>query len=287
MRLVLPLLLLASVAASAHADDLRVDDGRTDQTRESRYGPRSPRAQAAASAYRGPMLGWAGKVEAPAAPAAAETAARPIERPAPVAAWAGYAPAPQPQQQQVRQAQPRYVPQAAPQAAPAPQGALPTSLYSPPVARAPIAPATPRVYPSSELAGGPPPVQAAQAQAQPPRPAPVQASPAPPAPTVQTAYANPRAAEGLAPRTYSVGRMFGLTPDQIAAPGPPNTVLMAVDPAAAATAPALRDFGDEPQHGSADWLAQAAQDAGRDASPESSGTSASRKKKTRAQESDF
>lgn len=253
MRLVLPLLLLASVAVPAHADDVR----------ESRYGPRSPRAQAAASAYRGPMLGWAGKVEAQAAPAAADTAARAVERPAPLAAWAGYANAPQPPQ--VQQPQPRYVP---PQTQ-APQGALPTSLYSPPVAAAPIAPAkpaAPRVYSSSELAGGPPPVQAQQ-----PRPAPAQVAAAP-------AYANPRAAEGLAPRTYSVGRMFGLTPDQIAAPGPPNTVLMAVDPAAVATAP----MDDEPQHGSADWLAEAARDAGRDTS-----TSASRKKKTTAQESDF
>jgi hypothetical protein len=260
MRLVLPLLLLASVAVPAHAEDVR----------ESRYGPRSPRAQAAASAYRGPMLGWAGKVEAPATPAADDIAAKPVERPAPMAAWAGYASAPaapQPQPSQP-QPQPRYVPQAAPQA---PQGALPTSLYSPPVAAAPIAPAAPRVYPSSELAGGPPPIQAPQ-----PHPAPAQVAAAP-------AYANPRAAEGLAPRTYSVGRMFGLTPDQIAAPGPPNTVLMAVDPAAVATAPPSGNFGDdEPQHGSADWLAQAAQDAGRDTS-----TSASRKKKTTAQESDF
>ncbi|KSB87353.1 hypothetical protein AS593_10350 [Caulobacter vibrioides] len=254
MRLVLPLLLLASVAVPAHADDVR----------ESRYGPRSPRAQAVASAYRGPMLGWAGKVEAPAAPPAAQAAARPVERPAPIAAWAGYANASAaPQPQPIQQVQPRYVPQPAPQA---PQGALPTSLYSPPVAAAPIAPAAPRVYPSSELAGGPPSVSA-PVQAQRPAPAPVQA-----------AYANPRAAEGLAPRTYSVGRMFGLTPDQIAAPGPPNTVLMAVDPAVVATAP----MDDEPQHGSADWLAQAAQEAGRDTS-----TSASRKKKTTAQESDF
>ncbi|PVM90334.1 hypothetical protein [Caulobacter endophyticus] len=253
MRLVLPLLLLASVAVPAHADDVR----------ESRYGPRSPRAQAAASAYRGPMLGWAGKVEAPAAPAPAETAARSVERPAPMAAWAGYANAPAPPQPQ----QPRYVPQPAMQSQ-APQGALPTSLYSPPVAAAPISPVAPRVYPSSELAGGPPAVQPPQPR---PAPAPAQVAAAP-------AYANPRAAEGLAPRTYSVGRMFGLTPDQIAAPGPPNTVLMAVDPAAVATAPA----DDEPQHGSADWLAQAAQEAGRDTS-----TSASRKKKTTAQESDF
>lgn len=257
MRLVLPLLLLASVAVPAHADDVR----------ESRYGPRSPRAQAAASAYRGPMLGWAGKVEAQAAPVADEAAPRAVERPAPMAAWAGYAnaPAPQPQVQQ-----PRYVPQGQPQA---PQGALPTSLYSPPVASAQIAPtkpAAPRVYPSSELAGGPPPVQAQQPQPR-PAPAPAQVAAAP-------AYANPRAADGLAPRTYSVGRMFGLTPDQIAAPGPPNTVLMAVDPAAVATAPA----DDEPQHGSADWLAEAARDAGRDTS-----TSASRRKKTTAQESDF
>jgi len=260
MRLVLPLLLLASVAVPAHADDVR----------ESRYGPRSPRAQAAASAYRGPMLGWAGKVEAPAAPAPDDIAARPVERPAPMAAWAGYANAPAaPQVQQ--QPQPRYAPLPTAQA-PAPQGALPTSLYSPPVAAAPIAPARPappRVYPSNELAGGPPP--ASPVQTQQPRPAPAQVAAAP-------AYANPRAAEGLAPRTYSVGRMFGLTPDQIAAPGPPNTVLMAVDPAAVATAP----MDDEPQHGSADWLAQAAQDAGRDTS-----TSASRKKKTTAQESDF
>lgn len=265
MRLVLPLLLLASVAVPAHADDVR----------ESRYGPRSPRAQAAASAYRGPMLGWAGKVEAPVAPAPDETAARAVERPAPLAAWAGYANAPQPPQ--VPQPQPRYVPQSPPQpASQAPAGALPTSLYSPPVASAQIAPAkpaAPRVYPSSELAGGPPPVPV---PAQQPRPAPAQVAAAP-------AYANPRAAEGLAPRTYSVGRMFGLTPDQIAAPGPPNTVLMAVDPAAVATAPPSGSFGDdEPQHGSADWLAQAAQDAGRDTS-----TSASRKKKTTAQESDF
>ena len=49
-------------------------------------------------------------------------------------------------------------------------------------------------------------------------------------------------------------------------------------PAAVATAP----MDDEPQHGSADWLAEAARDAGRDTS-----TSASRKKKTTAQESDF
>ncbi|MDG2530527.1 hypothetical protein [Caulobacter endophyticus] len=257
MRLVLPLLLLASVAVPAHADDVR----------ESRYGPRSPRAQAAASAYRGPMLGWAGKVEAPMAPAAADTASRAVERPAPLAAWAGYANAPAAPQIQQPQPQQRYVPPH-PQA---PQGALPTSLYSPPVAAAPIAPArpaAPRVYPSSELAGGPPPVQPPQPR---PAPAPAQVAAAP-------AYANPRAAEGLAPRTYSVGRMFGLTPDQIAAPGPPNTVLMAVDPAAVATAPA----DDEPQHGSADWLAEAARDAGRDTS-----TSASRKKKTTAQESDF
>lgn len=266
MRLVLPLLLLASVAFPAHAEDAR----------ESRYGPRSPRAQAAASAYRGPMLGWAGKVEAPTAPQAAQTASRAVERPAPIAAWAGYAnapAAPQPPPQQV-QPQPRYGPQGPPRVAPAqvPQGALPTSLYSPPVAAAPIAPAAPRVYPSSELAGGPPPVQTPQPQPLPlPLPAPAQVAAAP-------AYANPRAAEGLAPRTYSVGRMFGLTPDQIAAPGPPNTVLMAVDPAAVATAPA----DDEPQHGSADWLAEAARDAGRDMS-----TSASRKKKTTAQESDF
>ena len=267
MRLVLPLLLLASVAVPAHADDVR----------ESRYGPRSPRAQAAASAYRGPMLGWAGKVEAPTAPAPDETAARAVERPAPIAAWAGYAnaPAAPPPPQQV-QPQPRYAPQAATQA-PRPQGALPTSLYSPAAAAAQIAPArpaAPRVYPSSELAGGPPPVQTPVQAPQPqPRPAlpPAQVAAAP-------AYANPRAAEGLAPRTYSVGRMFGLTPDQIAAPGPPNTVLMAVDPAAVATAP----MDDEPQHGSADWLAEAAQDAGRDTS-----TSASRKKKTTAQESDF
>lgn len=256
MRLVLSLLLLASVAVPAHADDVR----------ESRYGPRSPRAQAAASAYRGPMLGWAGKVEAPATPAAADTSSRAAERPAPMAAWAGYANAPP--AQQVQPPQPRYVPQgpAQPQQPPQ-QGALPTSLYSPPVASAPIAPAAPRVYPSNELAGGPPPVQAQPR----PAPAPAQVAAAP-------AYANPRAAEGLAPRTYSVGRMFGLTPDQIAAPGPPNTVLMAVDPAAVATAPA----DDEPQHGSADWLAEAARDAGRDTS-----TSASRKKKTTAQESDF
>ncbi|PVM92041.1 hypothetical protein DDF62_02475 [Caulobacter radicis] len=262
MRLVLPLLLLASVAVPAHADDVR----------ESRYGPRSPRAQAAASAYRGPMLGWAGKVEAPTAPAAAETNDRAVERPAPMAAWAGYANAPAPPPPQQVQPQPRYAPPPTTQA-PGSQGALPTSLYSPPVAAAQIAPAkpaAPRVYPSSELAGGPPPVQTPQPQPR-PVPAPTQVAAAP-------AYANPRAAEGLAPRTYSVGRMFGLTPDQIAAPGPPNTVLMAVDPAAVATAPA----DDEPQHGSADWLAEAARDAGRDMS-----TSASRKKKTTAQESDF
>ncbi|PXA72448.1 hypothetical protein DMC25_26530, partial [Caulobacter sp. D4A] len=57
MRLVLPLLLLASVALPARADDAR----------ESRYGPRSQRVETAARAdYTGPTLSWAGKAAAPA-----------------------------------------------------------------------------------------------------------------------------------------------------------------------------------------------------------------------------
>lgn len=224
MRLVLSLLLLASVALPARAEDAR----------ESRYGPRSQRVEAAARAdYTGPTLSWAGKAAAPTLDAQDPRA---NGRPAPVAAWAGYAnAAPTPQRTAPAPVYAPSVPQVVQQ--PPQQGALPTSLYSPPVASAQIPPAAPAA--PRELAGGPP----AQAQ-------------------TTTYAANARAPDGLAPRTYSVGRMFGLTPDRIEAPGPPNTVLMAVDPAAVATAPA--DDG-EPDHGSAAWLAEAAQEAGRDA----------------------
>jgi Meckel syndrome type 1 protein len=246
MRLVLSLLLLASVALPARAEELR----------ESRYGPRSQRVETAARAdYTGPTLNWAGKAAAP-APDAQDPRAN--GRPAPVAAWAGYAsaaPAPQRTVPAYAPPAPQIAPQAAPQTyAPAAQ-ALPTSLYSPPVASAPIPPAAP--FAPRELAGGPP-AQTPQPQAQ-----------------TTTYAANARAPDGLAPRTYSVGRMFGLTPDRIEAPGPPNTVLMAVDPAAVATAPA--DDG-EADHGSAAWLAEAAQEAGRDAPT---------KKKKTAEESDL
>ncbi len=237
MRLVLSLLLLASVALPARAEDAR----------ESRYGPRSQRVEAAARAdYTGPTLSWAGKAAAP-APDAQDPRAN--GRPAPVAAWAGYAnTAPTPQRTVPAPVYAPPIPQAVQQAPQ--QGALPTSLYSPPVASAPIPPAAPAA--PRELAGGPP----VQAQ-------------------TTTYAANARAPDGLAPRTYSVGRMFGLTPDRIEAPGPPNTVLMAVDPAAVATAPA--DDG-EADHGSAAWLAEAAQEAGRDAPT---------KKKKTAEESDL
>ncbi|MBI1685870.1 hypothetical protein [Caulobacter hibisci] len=296
MRLALPLLLIASVALPARADDVR----------ESRYGPRSQRVEAAArSTYTGPMLSWAGKVAAPAPESA------PVFQPqqAPRAQAARTAPAPQAYPQAAPQTAPQtapwardavsappqrpaaapwardavpapaaYVPPPAPARQPV-QAALPTSLYSPPVASAAIAPAAVAAPAArkpwnerTELAGGPPvavptPVPTPAA---PPVQKVVQAAAAPPV------YANARASGSLAPRTYSVGRQFGLTPDRIAAPGPPNTVLMAVDPAAQATAPA--DLSDGPDHGSADWLAQAAREAGRDAPA---------KKKTPAEESDL
>lgn len=157
-------------------------------------------------------------------------------------------------------------------------GGLPTSLYSPPVKAAPIAAAAPAPAPPA------PPVRMAAPSAAPaaapsaapgaPSAAPQRAAPlawnqrpshlqalAEEQAHAVAASGDARPAGGLAPRTYSVGRMFGLTPDRIAPPGPDNTVLLAVDPAAQASAPA--DLADEPDHGSAEWLAQAAREAGR------------------------
>ena len=82
MRLVVLLPVLICVAAPAYAEGAR----------ENRYGPTTPRQQAAAVAaatvrYDGPMLGWANKRQ-PQAEVSAPVEPAPT-RPAPLANWAG------------------------------------------------------------------------------------------------------------------------------------------------------------------------------------------------------
>ncbi len=110
MRFALLLPVLLCIAAPAYAEGAR----------ESRYGPTTPRQGSAAAdaRYDGPILGWANKRQASSPVSAASPNA--ANRPAPVAAWAGYQPAAT-----------ARAPVAQPAVAPAP-AALPTSLYSTP-----------------------------------------------------------------------------------------------------------------------------------------------------------
>ena len=233
MRLAVLLPVLICVAAPAHAEGAR----------ENRYGPTTPRQQAAAVAtatarYEGPMLGWANKRQASTA-VVASTTSDPT-RPAPVAPWAGY------------------------QGPPAPAASRPASAQAPP----------------TNLYSAPPPSPAASAQA---ATAPVKdwsnyrsarvATAAPvgaPTPAPANLYAQPIARQAIAPpapppvqprqvatvntgatgaRYYSVGREYGLTPDALPPAGPDSRVLIT----AAEPPPEPKDA--VPMHGSADWLA--------------------------------
>ena len=184
MRLALLLPVLFCVAAPAYAEGAR----------ESRYGPTTPRQASATAAarYDGPMLGWAGKRQPQAAPAAPTTSTP--TQPAPVAAWAGY--------------QPQPAPIAASSAAPMAAQATPTSLYAPPrpapAAAAPAQAAAPAkdwsTYRSARVAPAPPPPQP---------------------------VASASGGGGAGARFYSVDRDYGLTPDAAPRPGPDNRVLVA------------------------------------------------------------
>jgi hypothetical protein len=233
MRLAILLPVLICVAAPAHAEGAR----------ENRYGPVTPRQQAAAVAaatarYDGPMLGWANKRQ-PQAEVSAPVEPVPT-RPAPLANWAGYqgAPATPPPPTSITPAPPsslyaapRPSPVAAvqtapapvkdwsnyrsarvttpPASAPAPAAAPPANLYAQPIARQPIA--------------APPPAQ--------PR---------------QVAAANTGATGA---RYYSVSREYGLAPDALPPAGPDSRVLIT------ATEPPPEARDTVPMHGSADWLA--------------------------------
>lgn len=259
MRLTILLPVLICVAAPAHAEGAR----------ENRYGPTTPRQQAAAVAaatvrYDGPMLGWANKRQ-PQAEVSAPVQPVPT-RPAPLANWAGYQGAPartEPPPASIAPAPPtnlyaapRPSPVAAVQAAPAPAkdwsnyrsarvtnppssnapanapaAAPPTNLYAQPIARQAIAP--------------PPPVQ--------PR---------------QVAAANTGATGA---RYYSVSREYGLAPDALPPAGPDSRVLIT----ASEPLPEAKDA--VPMHGSADWLAAGAR------GEEDEDDSAARRAKTRNQ----
>jgi len=264
MRLVFVLPVLICVAAPAHAEGAR----------ESRYGPTSPRQQAATSAaaaprpapapYDGPMLGWANKRQAPtAAPVSTPTAAT---RPAPVANWAGYQGAPAPV---------AYAPSPAPIAAPPPASLYSAPRPTPVTAARPATPQPqPQPLPVASAPTGPAPVKdwsnyrsarvlAASANAAAPAPA--------PAPTPTNLYAQPIARQPLATPTappppqprqvaavntgvtgarfYSVSREYGMTPDALPAAGADSRVLIT----ASEPSPDAKD--DTPLHGSADWLA--------------------------------
>jgi len=259
MRLVVLLPVLICVAAPAHAEGAR----------ESRYGPTSPRQQAAGSAaaavptpapYDGPMLGWANKRQAPTAALVPTPAVE--TRPTPVAGWAGYQGAPAPV---------AYAPPPAPIPAPPP-----ASLYSPPrptPTTTAARPAAPQPLPVARAPTDPVPVKdwsnyrsarvlAASANAAPSAPA--------PAPAPATLYAQPIAHQPLATppvpppqprqvaavntgvtgaRFYSVSREYGMTPDALPPAGPDSRVLIT----ASEPSPDAKD--DTPLHGSADWLA--------------------------------
>lgn len=208
MRLILLLPVLFSVAAPAYAEGAR----------ESRYGPTTPRqaSVAAAARYDGPMLGWANKRQVSAAPAATTVSA--TAQPAPLAAWAGYQPAPAPV---------AYAPPAATTPAPAP----PTSLYAAPrpspAATAPAAAKDWSNYRSPRMTA---------------------VAPAAPPPQ-QVAAATTGATRA---RYYSVDRDYGLTPDAVPPAGPDNRVLVTT------TEPPPEPKDAEPMHGSADWLAAGA-----------------------------
>jgi hypothetical protein len=246
MRLAVLLPVLICVAAPAHAEG----------PRENRYGPTTPRQQAAAVAtaaarYDGPMLGWANKRQAGAAVVAA-TASAPT-RPAPLAPWAGYqGPSPASSAQaatapvkdwsdyrstRVAAAAPVGAPTPPPPAPPpAPPSAptpTPTSLYAQPIVRQAIAPPPPAVQPRQVAAIG---------------------------------------TGATGPRYYSVGREYGLTPDALPPPGPDSRVLIT----AAEPPPEPKDA--VPMHGSADWLA-----AGVSGDDGDADSSAERRAKTRNQ----
>ena len=72
------------------------------------------------------------------------------------------------------------------------------------------------------------------------------------------AYAPPSQfpAQTQGARTYSVGRQYGMTPDAIP-PAPPNGMIFI----APSDEPKTSKKGEEPRHGSAEWLAQAPMDA--------------------------
>jgi hypothetical protein len=284
MRLVVVLAVLISVAAQAHAEG----------PRQSRYGPTTPRQEAAAVAaatvrYEGPMLGWAGKREIVAAAVAAPTAAAPT-LPAPVASWAGYQTPPVP---------PAYTPPPAPMSAP-PSAPLPTSLYATPRAAQPMAPqpvasrgpaqaAAPAAvdwsnYRSSRVA----PLGATNPPAPAPAPAnlyaqPIAAQPiarpaatTPPPPSAPQPRPQPQQVAaantgGPGARFYSVDREYGMTPDAIPPAGADTRVLItATDPP-----PEAKDA--VPMHGSADWLAAGVRGDDED----DSSTSKDRRAKTR------
>jgi hypothetical protein len=241
MRLVVLLPVLICVAAPAYAEGAR----------ENRYGPTTPRQQAAAVAvatahYDGPMLGWANKRQ-PQAEVSAPVEPVPT-RPAPLANWAGYqgapatpppppaaiAPAPAPAPPSCLYAAPRPAPIAAIQTAPAPVKDW-SNYRSARVMTSPASALAPAAAPPANLYAQP---IARQAIAAPP---PVQPR--------QVATANTGATGA---RYYSVSREYGLAPDALPPAGPDSRVLIT------ATEPPPEARDAVPMHGSADWLAAGA-----------------------------
>lgn len=107
-----------------------------------------------------------------------------------------------------------------------------------------------------------PPVAAPVVPPAPPAPTPISALPdslysVPPAPPAAAGPVRPvptSLSGGLGPRVYSVGRQYGMTPDALPQPEPGRMVLIE------AAAPAPAPPRGEPVHGSAEWLAAAAND---------------------------
>lgn len=238
MRTMVLIIALVCVASAARAEEAR----------ENRYGPRPSRPTTALNAntgYAGPILGWAGKQEAAAAPRA--QAPQPVSEP-----WRQPYVAPQARQ-----------PMAAPQAqAPMsePWRNLGARPQAPAPAPAPVAQALPPMSEPWRNLGVRPqasaPAQAARQEIEPPTQVVRQPIPAPQAqaaPATMAAYSPPP--QAMAPsmaRTYSVGRQYGLQPDALPPLQPNGMVFIAPSE----EAPRLKD--DEPRHGSAEWLAAGA-----------------------------
>lgn len=132
-------------------------------------------------------------------------------------------------------------------------------------ARYDVAPA-PAARPAATLEAHPAriPVAAPVAPSAPPVPTPTPITtlpdslysvpPAPPAAAGPVRPVPTSLSGGLGPRVYSVGRQYGMTPDSLPQPEPGRMVLIE------AAAPAPQAPGGEQVHGSAEWLAAAAND---------------------------